>query len=930
MGASEEESKELVVAQGLFKDVKYYTVAKVEENVEKYLNAGGAKKDVYLSEMVTHVICDDPSNDEYGEAKELYELPVVSSLWVELSVRSGKQLPINAFTPQARGLLKGVVICPSKLSAQDLKSLWAMVTFYGGSCSMNLDKKCTHLVTNRPAGAKYECALRHQDTVKIVTPDWVVECIKAKDKMEEEPFHPRLLILEEKKEEKEEEKEETMETSDNVEIKNEQSEETQHGRMESAPMGLPQGVPPHQQPHHLREHSPSHAYRLQRPPFPVHQQSSPLPATGMHHPLHMPMHHPMQAPPYQYLPQTPPHGVGFQQGMGHMPVTPQESQTAREALAKMVNNRMQANGRVSETPEAELHRRPPPPPPLANIGTPPGSGGNSPRSGSPGRSTLRNITNNADTSVATNRQNTEKIQQIINSISRSASQSPKGRPGGQFPAKLQEEGAIYYGHDGSERVPEDMCLLGCVFYIADYNKYMEQEQLDVWKKAISQHGGQVDTSYSNRVTHLLCEHQESDVFALALKDQKRVVTAHWLSDVMDRKKMLPPWLATHFPSVHGHQKPCTDQLISVSGFVGAERARIKHMLQIIGAKYVGFLAHSHSALIVKRLQGIKYEKAMEWKVPVVNVQWLNDLVLGHMSALKLPVHSRYQQYNLEDDFRVDAWRVSQWLIGWKVPLKIPKDTWKRFVPNPLLKLSAGVNQGDPVSGNNKRKLEEAREEPPAKRPRTTPVIPGAPVVIFTGIPKGRMTKMEEQVEALGGTVTTDPAAATHLVTNQLARTVKFLICINTCQHIVTTQWLDQSSIQGHFLDESGFALKDLEAEGTIGCELAVSLQRARSKKLFQGIQFYITPSVAPDKKVLKTIVESAGGEVVARRPSARFIMGRKTAAGEPAFIVVTCDADMHIVRDLTSRKLPIFNAEFVLTGVLRQKIDYEQFTILGS
>ena len=33
-------------------------------------------------------------------------------------------------------------------------------------------------------------------------------------------------------------------------------------------------------------------------------------------------------------------------------------------------------------------------------------------------------------------------------------------------------------------------------------------------QVILAHGGQVDESYSNRVTHVLCEHQRSDVFQL--------------------------------------------------------------------------------------------------------------------------------------------------------------------------------------------------------------------------------------------------------------------------------------------------------------------------------------------------------------------------------------------------------------------------------
>lgn len=42
------------------------------------LNDGGAKKDSYLSEMVSHVIADDCTQSEYSEARELFELPVVT------------------------------------------------------------------------------------------------------------------------------------------------------------------------------------------------------------------------------------------------------------------------------------------------------------------------------------------------------------------------------------------------------------------------------------------------------------------------------------------------------------------------------------------------------------------------------------------------------------------------------------------------------------------------------------------------------------------------------------------------------------------------------------------------------------------------------------------------------------------------------------
>ena len=78
---------------------------------------------------------------------------------------------------------------------------------------------------------------------------------------------------------------------------------------------------------------------------------------------------------------------------------------------------------------------------------------------------------------------------------------------------------------------------------------------------IEDHGGQVDESYSNRITHVMCEHQKSDVFQLALRDGKRLVTAHWLNDTLLRRKLMPPWLALHFPLMWSHrEKPCTDQV----------------------------------------------------------------------------------------------------------------------------------------------------------------------------------------------------------------------------------------------------------------------------------------------------------------------------------------------------------------------------------
>ena len=100
-------------------------------------------------------------------------------------------------------------------------------------------------------------------------------------------------------------------------------------------------------------------------------------------------------------------------------------------------------------------------------------------------------------------------------------------------------------------VPPDLCLLGCIFFICDYQDDSEQKQYcDDWKKVIRQFGGEVEDSYHpavTRITHVLCKSQDSAICQQALRDQKRVVTVFWLNDIVVKKVVIPPWKAIHFP-----------------------------------------------------------------------------------------------------------------------------------------------------------------------------------------------------------------------------------------------------------------------------------------------------------------------------------------------------------------------------------------------
>jgi len=58
----------------------------------------------------------------------------------------------KGFLPESDQLFTAVRACLSQTSKADSKALWAMITFNGGQCQLNLNKHCTHLIITKPEG----------------------------------------------------------------------------------------------------------------------------------------------------------------------------------------------------------------------------------------------------------------------------------------------------------------------------------------------------------------------------------------------------------------------------------------------------------------------------------------------------------------------------------------------------------------------------------------------------------------------------------------------------------------------------------------------------------------------------------------------------------------------------------------------------------
>jgi len=61
----------------------------------------------------------------------------------------------KGFLPDSDQLFMAVRACLSQTSKADSKALWAMITFNGGQCQLNLNKHCTHLVITKPEGVSW-------------------------------------------------------------------------------------------------------------------------------------------------------------------------------------------------------------------------------------------------------------------------------------------------------------------------------------------------------------------------------------------------------------------------------------------------------------------------------------------------------------------------------------------------------------------------------------------------------------------------------------------------------------------------------------------------------------------------------------------------------------------------------------------------------
>ena len=286
---------------------------------------------------------------------------------------------------------------------------------------------------------------------------------------------------------------------------------------------------------------------------------------------------------------------------------------------------------------------------------------------------------------------------------------PGLRPGG-MPGVPQQRMHQFVGHAIETRLPPDLCLLGCIFVMVDYQDSDEARHISDWRRVITQYGGEIEDTLGARVTHVLAKDQKSATAQQARIEGKRLVTAFWLNDTVVRKKVLPPWKAIHFPLPANFEPPCLNMILTLTGFEDRDRDYVKEMIKTAGATYTSYFSKHNHAIICRKPLGEKFEKAREWRVPAVSIQWLNDVLFGSMNAAQSMNNPRYQQFKPEEPLRIDYTLVPHLIQAWKVPIRVTPETYQKFKANPpaRIKRKAEKQRQEREAEERKRKVNEER------------------------------------------------------------------------------------------------------------------------------------------------------------------------------------------------------------------------------
>lgn len=205
------------------------------------------------------------------------------------------------------------------------------------------------------------------------------------------------------------------------------------------------------------------------------------------------------------------------------------------------------------------------------------------------------------------------------------------------------------------------------------------------------------------------------------------------------------------------------------------------------------------------------------------------------------------------------------------------------------------------------------------------------VIMFSHLKEA--DRLKAVVTKLGGSITDDWRACTHLVTDRVRRTVKFMCATAAGREIVSERWLLKCGRDRAWVSCKPYRIKDKDAEAAFGFDLSrLTDSHARdtdnnpivAEGLLKGFSVYSSPNVRPPPEEMKNIVEAAGGKALLTPPSLQFLLANNSTT-----IILATEEDMSsslldgYAQDAVA-KTCIYSSELLMTGILQGKLNFNQ------
>ncbi|XP_032518188.2 myb-like protein X [Danaus plexippus] len=181
-------------------------------------------------------------------------------------------------------------------------------------------------------------------------------------------------------------------------------------------------------------------------------------------------------------------------------------------------------------------------------------------------------------------------------------------------------------------------------------------------------------------------------------------------------------------------------------------------------------------------------------------------------------------------------------------------------------------------------------------------------VLFTAFP---CDEVKVKLEKLGAVIVTDIMKCTVVLTLEIKRTFKLLCAVGLGKPIVGPHWVQACVDTNMIVDPWLYLIKDEKTEKRFQFNLERILIGKR--QFLKGYNVSSTPNVMPSPPEMKLIVECSGGT---------------WTAGGKNWICVSSNTDRALWDGLKRKGATIVSTEFVLAGVLRQKIDINRNILL--